>query len=392
MGALSMLDNDLYKLTMQQAVHALYPRAEARYQFTNRGSNTFPEGFVGRLNEQINRMATLQLSQEEMSYLEETCYFLTPTYLDFLRHYRYDPSEVRAELHHGNLHLTISGPWVRTILWEVPLMALVSELYFEMVGPAVLPRMERRVRNITKARVLRDGNVQFADFGTRRRFSAENHEEVLTDILEVSGNSLVGTSNLHFAKKLGIKPIGTHAHEWFMFHAGLHGYRLANETALDAWTKVYNGHLGIALTDTYTTDSFLPSFDATRARVFDGVRQDSGDPLEFTSKMLQHYRKLHIDPLTRTIVFSDGLNTERAVRIRKRCENKINASFGIGTYLSNDVGPKALNMVIKLSESRLDSTAPWRPAVKLSDVAGKHSGSPDEIALCIDILQVGGRG
>lgn len=334
-------------------------------------------------------MADLQLSAEELKYLEETCYFLTPVYLDFLNHYRYDAGEVNVhvDVDDGNLQLTITGPWFRTILWEVPLMALVSELYFEMTSPCTISRNDQRANNTEKAERLRDAKVNFADFGTRRRFCAHNQERVIEDILTVEGNTLVGTSNVHFAKQFGIRPIGTHAHEWFMFHAGQNGYRLANKSAMDAWTAAYNGNLGIALTDTYTTDVFLRSFDATKARLFDGVRQDSGDPLEFADKMLEHYRKLRIDPLTKTIVFSDGLNTDKAIRIRQYCDGKINVSFGIGTHMTNDIGPKALNMVIKLSGCRTDAASEWIPVVKLSDVEGKHTGTKDEIDLCIRTIQ-----
>ena len=210
---------------------------------------------------------------------------------------------------------------------------------------------------------------------------------MLEDFLSVAGNTLIGTSNVHFALRLGMKPIGTHAHEWFMFHAAEQGYRTANKAATDAWVTVYQGDLGIALTDTYTTDVFLQSFDSVKARLFDGVRQDSGDPKAFVDKIVAHYRRLRIDPMTKTVVFSDGLSTEEAVALREYCEGKIRASFGIGTHLTNDVGPTALNMVIKLTECRADRCSSWLPTVKLSDVPGKHTGHADEIDLCMRLLQ-----
>ncbi len=383
----SILDTDLYKLTMQQAVHALYPRAEAEYVFINRGGTRFPEGFGERLTHEIRRMADLSLSRDELEYLTSTGYFLTPVYLDFLSHYRFDPDEVTVTLRDGELVMSAAGPWFRTILWEVPLMAMVSELYFSMTAPPTLSRDEQRARNRRKAERLRDGGVPFADFGTRRRFSFDNQVRVLEDILAVPGNPLVGTSNASLARRLGIKAIGTHAHEWFMFHAAENGYRQANRAATDAWTAVYQGNLGIALTDTYTTDAFLASFDAVKARLFDGVRHDSGDPLAFAEKMIAHYRKLRIDPMTKTIVFSDGLDVEKAVAIRNACEGRIKTSFGIGTHLTNDLGPAALNIVIKLSRCRGSRSVGWLPAVKLSDVAGKHTGRPEEIELCLRIIE-----
>ncbi len=378
----SMLDNDLYKLTMQQAVHCLYPRAEARYVFINRRHTTFPDGFVERLQTAIGRMADLSLSEEELAYLEQTCYFLTPVYLDFLKHYRFSPGDVAVRSVKGQLALTVEGPWYRTILWEVPLMAMISELYFAMTAPQIRSRDEQRRINVAKSRQLKESGVIFADFGTRRRFSAENQRTVIADMLSVEGNTLIGTSNIHFARGFGVKPIGTHAHEWFMFHGAEHGYRQANKAAIDAWTAVFQGNLGIALTDTYTTDAFLETFDSVKARLFDGVRQDSGDPYEFVDKIVAHYRKLRINPMNKTIVFSDGLDTATAMAIKEYCSGKINASFGIGTHLTNDVGPRALNMVIKLSHCRNSADSSWTPTIKLSDTEGKHTGTADEIDLC----------
>lgn len=383
----SVLDNDLYKFTMQQAVHSLYPRAEARYEFINRGGTLFPADFSEQLQQQVDQMASLRLHPDELRYLQETCYFLTPVYLDFLTHYRFDPAHVVIRQSNGHLKLHISGPWYKTILWEVPLLAMISELYFSITGAKTLPREEARKRNVQKSEQLRDGDIDFAEFGTRRRFSSKNQELVIKHILSVDGNTMIGTSNVYLAKKFGIKPIGTHAHEWFMFHAAEHGYKRANMAAIDAWSSVFRGHLGIALTDTYTTDLFLKSFDSVEARLFDGVRQDSGDPYTFVDKLVAHYHKLRINPLTKTIVFSDELDTKVALSIKEYCRGKINASFGIGTNLSNDIGPRPLNIVIKLSQCRSHADTVWIPMVKLSDTEGKHTGDADEIELCLRIVK-----
>lgn len=382
----SILDNDLYKFTMQQAVHALYPRAEVQYEFINRGETQFDENFHIRLQDQVENMAGLKLSNDELHYLKETCYFLTPVYLDFLNHFRFSPEDVVIEQSGGDLKIHISGPWYTTILWEVPLLAIISELYFAMVSTKTLSREEGRLRNVQKSEQLKKGGVGFAEFGTRRRFSAINQELVIKDILSVENNTMIGTSNVHWAKQFGLKPIGTHAHEWFMFHAAEHGYKRANRAAIDAWSSVFHGHLGIALTDTYTTDLFLRSFDSVEARLFDGVRQDSGSPYDFVDKLVAHYRKLRINPLTKTIVFSDELDAKSAISIKEYCQGKINTSFGIGTNLSNDLGPKPLNIVIKLSLSRSRAEAEWLPMIKLSDTEGKHTGDADEIALCLRIV------
>lgn len=383
----SILDNDLYKFTMQQAVHALYPRAQASYTFINRASTPFPQGFAKALNQEILRMKTLRLRSDELTYLEDVCYFFTPVYLEFLSHYQFNPEDVHFVENNGNLSLTIEGPWFHTILWEVPLMAIISELYFKMTAPPISALETQHKTNIEKASRLRDAGVPFADFGTRRRFSAENHGSVLRDILRVKDNTLIGTSNVQHAKELELKPIGTHAHEWFMYHGAVNGYRQANKIASDAWTHVYQGSLGIALTDTYTTNVFLSSFDAVKARLFDGVRHDSGNPYAFADQIIKHYQKLHISPQSKTIVFSDGLCTEDAIKLNDYCKGKINASFGIGTHLTNDVGAVPLNMVIKLSKCREDKQLEWIPTVKLSDVQGKHTGSSDEIDLCLKSIQ-----
>lgn len=385
----SLLDNDLYKFTMLQGVFSLYPRAWAKYVFINRGKTAFPEGFADALSHEVRSLAELKLTSDEFTFLKNRCYYLSPVYLDFLTHYRFDPDEVTITQDGEDLEINIEGPWYRTILWEVPLMALISELYFTKTGAVSLSREVRKQKNIDKTRRFIEEAVSFADFGTRRRYSSDNHREVIEDILSIPQNTMTGTSNVFLAMKYGLRPIGTHAHEWFMFHAALNGYRLANKTATDAWTNVYNGNLGIALTDTFTTENFLASFDSIKARLFDGVRHDSGNPFEFAEKMIAHYIKLHIDPTTKTIVFSDGLTPEQAVELRRYLSGRIRCSFGIGTNLTNDVGVKPLNMVIKMSHARFDDNSDWIGTVKLSDVQGKHTGSEEEIDLCLKTLKRG---
>ena len=385
---LSMLDNDLYKFTMQQAVHMLYPRAEAEYRFTNRGQTPFPEGFGQELSVRVKEMANLSLSREEKEYLNQVCYFLTPVYLDYLETYRFNPDEVQISQEGSELSLRVKGPWYRTILWEVPLMALISEIYFSMTGSTVYSREEIRTINQAKARKLADNGVRFADFGTRRRYSSANHFNLIEDLVATPNNTLNGTSNVHFARHFGITPIGTLAHEWFMFHGVLSGYQMANMAAQDAWVRVFQGDLGIALADTYTTDVFLSGFDTLNAKLFDGVRHDSGDPIQFLDKIMDHYSELHIDPISKSIVFSDGLNVDKAIAIHRACQGKIRDAYGIGTNLTNDVGVKPLNIVIKLSQCRPTPRRPWQPTVKLSDDPGKHTGDSAELENCMRILNL----
>lgn len=388
----SIIDNDLYKLTMQQAVVQLFPRSYVKYKFINRGKTKFPDGFDVRLRQELKKMEELCLTQDEALFMSLNCEFLNPTYIDFLKSYRFDSTEVGIMQNDGDLSIDITGLWYRTILWEVPLMALISELYFKMTGEPYYDRKAREKNNREKGKKFYMHSMKVADFGTRRRFSYDNQYELVDDLKNHSlggKDFLVGTSNIHIAMKLGLKPIGTHAHEWFMFHAVEYGYTRANFYALENWVKVYNGDLGIALSDTFTTDVFFKSFDKKFAKLFDGVRHDSGDAFEFANKVVAHYKKLGIDPTTKTIVFSDGLDSDLAVEIYKHCrEIGIRCSFGIGTHFTNDVGVKALNMVIKITEVRIDGE--WCDTVKLSDNPVKHTGTKKEIQLCKDTLRIKG--
>ena len=383
----SILDNDLYKFTMQNAVIKLFPYSKARYKFINRGNTQFPEGFDNELRKHISAMSSLALTTEEKLFLEERCYYLDPTYLDFLRGYQYDQSEVTVIQNAGELQISIEGYWYRTILWEVPLMALVSELYFKMTNQTALPEKEiiEIVRN--KAVSYRNMAAKVADFGTRRRYSFDNHDLVVRELVLYCQESFIGTSNVYFAMKYDLKPIGTHAHEWFMFHSTKYGFKMANKLALDNWVHVYRGDLGIALSDTFTTDVFFRAFDKKFTKLFDGVRHDSGDPIVFTDKTIAHYNSMRIDPMSKTIIFSDGLNPKAVESILSYCRGKIGVSFGIGTNFTNDVGVKPLNIVIKLTEAKPEGQE-WENAVKLSDATGKYTGENHTIQLCKNVLKI----
>ncbi len=384
----SILDNDLYKFTMQQAVQILYPRAQAEYEFTNRGATPFPHGFSQRIRQEVEKMARLSLSQDQKAYLKNTCSFLTPAYLDYLESYTYNPDEVTLGQKKEIFFLKVKGPWHTAILWEVPLMAIISETFFSMTAPAPPFREKTKQINRDKAAVMAANQIYFADFGTRRRFSSTTHEMVIADILSQKNHTLIGTSNVHLAQKFDLPPIGTLAHEWIMFHGAMAGYKKANATAMDAWIQVFKGDLGIALADTYTTEVFLSSFDVRLAHFFDGVRQDSGDPIAFLKKLILHYETLHIDPATKTIVFSDGLDINGAMAIHNECRGKIKDAYGIGTHLTNDIGVTPLNMVIKLSRCQISPGKPWQHTIKLSDDRGKHTGNQPELDACMKILNV----
>jgi nicotinate phosphoribosyltransferase len=369
----SILDNDLYKFTMQQAVLELYPAACVAYEFINRRpSDRFNEALFDALTQSIQEMSRLHLRRDERQFLKQQCPYLKPAYLEYLEKYRYDPHEVDAGLDdQGSLSIAIRGSWQRAILWEVPLLALVSELYGKHVDTHWTSDGQAE-KIAAKSSVLRRAGCVFADFGTRRRRSYATQELVVGALRGNPG--FVGTSNVHLAHLYQLKPIGTMAHEWIMAHSVLGGLRHANRFALQAWYRVYHGQLGIALTDTYTTRAFLDDFDASCAGLYDGVRQDSGCPFEFADLLIEHYRKLGIDPTTKTIVFSDGLSPELAARLNAHCQGRIGCSFGIGTNLTNDFeGSAALNIVIKLTS--VDGIA----VAKLTDDPAKASGQPDAL-------------
>ena len=384
----SILDNDFYKFTMQYAVTKLYPDVIARYKFINRGQHEFPKGFAEELQKQVNSMADLALTKDEKKFLHENCPYLSPAYLDFLQGYRYDPTEVKISQDGANVSVEVEGNWYRTILWEVPLLALICEVFYTLTDAQRITNEEVTARTSDKVDLYNKLGVTVADFGTRRRHSYEVHDVVMNELVNHSGKSFVGTSNVHFAHKYGVKPIGTHAHEWFMFHAARFGYKVANSMSLDRWVKVYYGDLGIALTDTYTSDIFFRQFDKKLSKLFDGVRHDSGDPIEFGEKVIAHYQKMGINPEHKTIIFSDGLNSEKVETITNAFKGRIGLSFGIGTNLTNDVDLRAMNIVMKLTEiSSYD--IPWTGVVKLSDERNKHTGSENDIRLAKEILQLG---
>lgn len=383
----SLLDNDFYKFTMQCGVVQLFPKTKARYTFINRGKHEFPEGFDKALRTAVDAMAELKLTKDEKAFLVKNCPYLSPLYLDFLEGYRYDPSEVHIAQEDNDLKVTVEGHWYRTILWEVPLLAIISELYYQLMNATAWTDAQVIANTREKELLYKELGVVFAEFGTRRRHSYHVHDIVMRTLLEGYGSTFMGSSNVHFAMKYKVKPIGTHAHEWFMFHAAEYSYKMANALSLEHWVDVYRGDLGVALSDTYTTDVFFKQFDKKFSKLFDGVRHDSGDPIVFAEKTIAHYKKMGIDPLSKYIIFSDGLNPKKVQAITEACKGKIGISFGIGTDLTNDVGLRPMNIVMKLTEV-LTSDDEWVPTVKLSDEPNKHTGDPKMIALAKGILGI----
>lgn len=379
----SVLDTDLYKFTTSYAYSKLYPRAYGQFRFIDRGKTTYPQGFAEELKKEIQEMSKLALTKDEASFLYRELPYLPPTYIDFVRGFRFDPEEVKVEQDaEGYLSIIAEGLLYRVTLWETPILALVSELYYKMLGAK--PDMEYTERTIiSKARKLAEHGITFSMFGMRRRFSAAIEDRVTELLKEHAAGYLFGTSNVYYAYKHGLRVSGTHPHEWIQFHGAMFGYKMANYMAMEDWINVYDGDLGTVLTDTYTTDVFMRNFSKKHAMLFTSLRHDSGDPLQFTEKVIARYRELRVDPTIKYIIFSDGLDPERAIEIANYCKGRIGASFGIGTNFSNDVGNgvRPMNIVMKLWKCKMTEKERWNPCVKLSDVDGKHTGEPEEIEL-----------
>lgn len=378
------LDNDLYKFTTMNAIQKKFPHAEVVYKFINRRKTDFPSGFADALRKEVDAMKDICLSSAGENFVRKRCYYFDPVFVDLLKGYRYHPAEVLINQKGGDLEVEIAGLWYRTVLWEVPLMAIISELFFRLTGQKPDDYTERTV---LKAKEFAATGAELSEFGTRRRFSFDVQNQVIEIFKEHAGKYLNGTSNVYLAMKHNLTPIGTHPHEWFMYHGAHFGYRMANAIALENWVDVYQGNLGIALTDTYTTGNFFHSFNTKYTKLFDGVRWDSGDPLAFTEQTLKHYTAARIDPRSKTIVYSDSLDLDKVKEIRKFVNNRIHDVYGIGTYLTNDVGVQPLNMVIKLFAAKPYGFKDFIPTVKLSDVEGKHTGDPKEVLLCENTIR-----
>ncbi|MTD26593.1 nicotinate phosphoribosyltransferase [Erwinia sorbitola] len=366
----TLLDTDAYKLHMQQAVFHRYYDVTVTAEFRCRGDDMLGI-YVDEIKQQIDMMAALTLTEDEFTYLSGLPFF-TADYLNWLRGFRYDPAQVQVHNVQGRLDIRISGAWREVIMWEVPLLALISEVVHRHRSPLVTPQMavarlkEKLAQFADLTADLDMSRFRLMDFGTRRRFS-HDVQLAIVSTLKQDFPWLVGSSNYEMARKLDIMPVGTQAHEWFQAHQQISPV-LANSqrAALQSWLEEYPDQLGIALTDCITMDAFLRDFGLEFASAYQGLRHDSGDPLEWGEKAIAHYQQLGIDPMSKTLVFSDNLDLDKAVELYRHFGQRINVIFGIGTRLTCDIPQvKPLNIVIKLVECN------GKPVAKLSDSPGK---------------------
>ena len=376
----SILDTDLYKFTTSYAYMKLYPDAEGTFTFNDRDKTEYTKEFLAVLDITLRELGNLKLHDYEKSWCVNNIRFIPQCYWEWLTSFKFDANKINIMLDKDNhLHIDVTDKLYKVTLYEVPILAIVSQLRNRMLGYTPDEGMMKRLKE--KIELSNQYQLKFSEFGTRRRFS----QVVQTDVIRyISEHSLycTGTSNVYYAMKFGMKPMGTHPHEWFMFHGAIFGYKQANYLALEDWVNVYDGDLGIALSDTYTTDVFLKNFSRKHAKLFDGVRHDSGDPFLFVNKVIKRYKELGIDPTTKTIIFSNALTFPDYQEIEAFCKGRIRCSAGIGTNLTNDCGHKPSNIVMKLSSCRMNANQPWYDCIKLSDDLGKHMGASAAVNNC----------
>lgn len=388
----SLLETDMYKFSMGQTIFHQFTSYKTTWTFKCRNKDVhFTDEMVEEIKEQVQAFCQLRFTEEELEYLDNITW-IKGTYVDFLRLWqpRYEEFTITTDAPCG-LAIDAAGTWLNTSMYEIPVLAIVNEVYFRMAYDydVLLKQFKRRLDE--KVRLLEEDTYRlsdFSEFGLRRRLSAEAQEMAVKAIAEVelpADSHFIGTSNVYLAKKFNLKPVGTMAHEWIMCTGqGNHKHNPAysNWYALDAWVKEYGILNGIALTDTITTDCFLRDYQLTYATLFSGVRHDSGDPYEWGDKMIAHYNSLGINPRTKTLLFSDSLDFERATALYDYFKDKAKVAFGIGTFISNDTDEEALNIVMKTTKCNGMDVA------KISDVAGKgmckNPDYVDYLNRCID--------
>ncbi len=364
----SLLDTDLYKFTMMQAVLHHAPGAHVEYRFINRDTTIDLRPYVDEIERQVKHLCQLRFTKSELDYLSSYRFFKSE-FLEFLRIFQLNSDFINISAGTDNLDIVIHGPWLHTIMFEVPVLAIVSEVYNRTLYPQPnydegRRRLQIKVQQVVNAKV--GTRFNFSDFGTRRRFSYDWQYEVCQLLQNDLPNNFIGNSNLLLAQQLRLKAIGTMAHEYLQAYQAL-GPRLADsqKAALQSWANEYRGDLGIALSDIYGIDAFLRDFDLYFCKLFDGVRHDSGDPITWGNKVLTHYRRMRIDAKTKRLVFSDNLTIAKALQLFNYFKNLTNLGFGIGTNLTNDLGYDRLQIVIKMTRCN------GQPVAKISDATGK---------------------
>jgi nicotinate phosphoribosyltransferase len=366
----SLLDTDLYKFTMMQVVLHHFPAAQVEYRYKCRTQGVNLRPYLDEIRQEIHALCQLRFEPAELDYLK-SLRFIKSDFIDFLGLFHLPEKciEVSEGELPGEIAISVKGSWLHTILFEIPVLAIVNEVYFRNVCKDP-DWAEGRKRLQTKMKLVLDATdlaeFRVAEYGTRRRFSHVWHEEVVTTMKAQMGEHFAGTSNVWFAMKHGVLPLGTMAHEYLQACQAL-GPRLRDSQvfALETWAKEYRGDLGIALSDVYGLEAFLRDFDMYFCKLFDGARHDSGDPFDWGERMIAHYAANRVDARTKTLVFSDALTFPRAIELTRRFAGRCRTAFGIGTNLTNDLGHEPLQIVMKMIRCN------GQPVAKVSDAPEK---------------------
>lgn len=385
-------DNDLYTFTCQYYILHTYPRAEVSYSFFDRNNTRYPKGFGKLLQEQIDGMKDVIITEEEIEFMKKKIYFLPDWYYNFLRGYRFNPSEVHIfQNPQGYLSIMIEGKWYSTIMWEMPILSTISELMHTINGDVNKVNAEDEYNRAYEKGIKAFTNgILLSDMGTRRRFDFNNQYVVLNALKQAyedciaNGNcngKLVGTSNVWFAKEFDLTPIGTMSHQIICAEECVSGLFECNYQVMDKWSQCFNGDVGIFLPDAFSHKVFFDNFSKRLAKTFDGLRVDSGDEKEETVKIIEKYKSLGIDPSTKAIVYSNALTIDKAIDLHNWLGGRMKDSYGIGTHLCAQVrnGENGeffpySNIVIKLTGFRITESRKWQNAVKLSNDNGKTLG------------------
>ena len=387
-------DNDLYTFSCQYYIMQKYPRAEVEYTFIDRNKTCYPKGFDKLLQEQIDYMAGVTITDQEIDFMTEKLVWLPLWYFTFLRGYRFNPNEVKINQdEEGHLSILIRGKWFSTIMWEMPILSSISELLHTLNGDVDNYNLEKEyAKAVAKSEKIFGAGLVFGDMGTRRRFSYDHQKMVLKAMKHVYDSKewpgrFTGTSNVWFALELGLTPLGTMSHQLISFEENVSGVFECNFNVMRKFSDVYDGDNGIYLYDCFGDKVFFSNLSKRMAMMYKGLRVDSGNEEEQTEKIIAKYKSLGIDPATKQVVYSNGLNIDRAIEIHKYCAGRVQDSYGVGTFLTCDVvNCKPMNIVVKLTRGRITELREWHDCVKLSCDKGKTLGNPDKCAYLQSVI------
>ena len=379
-------DNDLYTFSCQYYVLMKYPRAEVKYSFIDRNNTCYPQNFAALLQEQVDLMPSVKITEEEIAFMTSHCPWLPLWYFNFLRGYTFNPKEVSIEQDaEGRLSITVQGKWFSTIMWEMPLLSIISELIHTLKGEMETYNLEAE-RNKVKAKTEKflQAGIILGDMGTRRRFSFDHQEMVIKTMADVYNSQdwpgkFTGTSNVWLAMKYNLKALGTMSHQLISFEENVSGVFECNYNVMKKFSDVFDGDNGTYLYDCFGDEVFFKNLSKRMAMMYTGLRVDSGVEEEQTEKIIDKYKSLGIDPASKQVVYSNGLNIDRCIEIHEFCNGRVKDSYGVGTHLTCDVdNVKPSNIVIKLTKCRITETREWHDCIKLSCDKGKTLGNPDK--------------